>query len=49
MTIKHILIVMAVLIVMIVLAGMYKFNYLAGLPDYDVDGNPMPKVESTND
>jgi len=47
-TIKHILIVVVVLIVMVVFAGMYKFNYLAGLPGYDVDGNPLPKTENTD-
>lgn len=39
---KIILIIIAVLLaifILIVLAGMYKFNYLAYQPGYDVDGN----------
>jgi hypothetical protein len=28
-------------LVLIALAGMYKFNYLADQPGYDVDGNPI--------
>jgi heat shock protein HslJ len=35
----------AVVVLLIVLAGMYKFNYLASLPGYDVDGN---KIEATD-
>lgn len=31
----------ATLIAVVVLAGMYKFNYLANQPGYDVDGNPI--------
>ncbi len=29
-------------VLIIVLAGMYKFNYLANQPGYDVDGNKTP-------
>ncbi len=45
---KTILIVLAgcvALFVLIALAGMYKFNYLASQPGYDVDGN---KIEATD-
>jgi len=28
-------------VIAIVLAGMYKFNYLANQPGYDVDGNKI--------
>lgn len=35
----------AAVLLLIVLAGMYKFNYLASLPGYDVDGN---KIEATD-
>lgn len=39
--IKIILIVIVSFVVIVALAGMYKFNYLAGLPGYDVDGNKI--------
>ena len=41
-----ILSVIALLLVVVIFAGMYKFNYLANQPGYDVDGN---KVEPKND
>jgi hypothetical protein len=37
---KALLLVAAVLLV-IALAGMYKFNVLSGQPGHDVDGNPI--------
>jgi len=41
---KGIIIGVVVIIVIIAIAGMYKFNYLANQSGYDVDGN---KIEST--
>jgi len=41
---KNISIALIVIVVTIAGAGMYKFNYLASLDWYDVDGN---KIEST--
>ena len=35
------LIILGTLIVIIIGAGMYKFNYLAGKDGYDVDGNKI--------
>jgi PDZ domain-containing secreted protein len=39
--IKKILIGISVIILIIIFAGMYKFNYLASQPGYDVDGNKI--------
>lgn len=33
------------IIVFVALAGIYKFNYLASLPCYDADGNPIKQTE----
>ena len=33
------------LIVIVALAGVYKFNYLSGQPGYDVDGNKLEVAE----
>jgi hypothetical protein len=41
---KGIIIGVVFIIVLIAIAGMYKFNYLANQSGYDVDGN---KIEST--
>lgn len=38
---KKIIIVCVVVVVSIIGAGMYKFNYLSGKPGYDVDGNKI--------
>ncbi len=40
-----VLVVCIACVVLVALAGMYKFNYLASLPGYDVDGN---KIEVTD-
>ena len=40
-TIKYIVISLLVIITIIALAGMYKFNYLSGLDGYDCDGNKI--------
>ena len=45
-TIKWILITLFFLLVVIILAGMYKFNYLASQEGYDVDGNPKLPTSS---
>jgi len=44
--IKWILIsVVTIIIIVVIIAGIYKFNYLANQPGYDIDGN---KIESIN-
>ena len=40
-TIKYILISLLIIITLIALAGIYKFNYLSGLEGYDCDGNKI--------
>lgn len=37
------LLTLSVIFLAVVLAGMYKFNYLANQPSYDVDGNKIPE------
>ena len=37
-----------IVILIISLAGMYKFNYLANLPGYDCDGNKI-KTQRTEE
>ena len=37
--IKWILISAVTVIIIVILAGVYKFNYLANQPGYDCDGN----------
>lgn len=43
--VKIIAIGVMVLIVIVALAGVYKFNYLAGRPGYDVEGNKLEVAE----
>lgn len=43
-TIKWVVIGVASIILIVIVLGMYKFNYLASQPGYDVDGN---KIEGT--
>ena len=43
-TIKWILISLILIMLMVIIAGMYKFNYLANQPGYDVDGNKIEEV-----
>jgi len=43
-TIKGIIIGTITVVLVIIIAGIYKFNYLANQPGYDVDGN---KIEDT--
>lgn len=42
---KITLAVIITIIILIALAGMYKFNYLANQPGYDVDGNKIEIAE----
>lgn len=37
---KKALLLAAAIVLLIALAGMYKFNVLSGQPGHDVDGNP---------
>jgi len=45
-TIKWLVIILLTALVLVLLAGMYKFNYLASKEGYDCDGN---KIEKTVD
>ena len=36
---------LAIIIVIVILAGMYKFNYLANQDGYDCDGNKIETVD----
>ncbi len=38
-TMKKALLIVAAVVLLVVLAGMVKFNYLSGQPGHDVDGN----------
>ena len=42
-TIKWIAITLLTLLVLVMLAGMYKFNYLSSQEGYDCDGNKIEK------
>jgi hypothetical protein len=44
-SIKWIVISLIIIVVLIVFAGMYKFNYLANQKGYDVDGNKIKNEE----
>ncbi len=46
---KKILIGIGVVLIIIILAGIYKFNYLANQPGYDVDGNKIENPAKKND
>ena len=41
--IKWIAITLLTMLVLVILAGMYKFNYLASQEGYDCDGNKIEK------
>lgn len=47
-TLKIIAIAFIVVVVTVIIAGMYKFNYLANKPDYDVDGNKIDTNQATH-
>lgn len=38
---KLIIITFITAVILMALAGMYKFNYLSNQPDYDIDGNKI--------
>ena len=40
-TLKWITIILLTILVLVMLAGMYKFNYLASQEGYDCDGNKI--------
>jgi anionic cell wall polymer biosynthesis LytR-Cps2A-Psr (LCP) family protein len=40
---KWIAIILLIVLVLVMLAGMYKFNYLASKEGYDIDGNIIEK------
>jgi anionic cell wall polymer biosynthesis LytR-Cps2A-Psr (LCP) family protein len=42
-TLKWIAIILLTILVLVMLAGMYKFNYLASQEGYDCDGNKIEK------
>ena len=45
--IKWILTSLILIIIVVIIAGMYKFNYLANQPGYDVDGNKIEVVHKS--
>ena len=44
-TLKWVFIILVIVVAIVILAGMYKFNYLANQGGYNVDGN---KIEIGN-
>jgi len=46
-TFKWLAIILLTILVLIALAGMYKFNYLASKDGYDADGNKIEKSIET--
>ena len=44
-TLKWIFIIMAIAFILVMLAGMYKFNYLANQDGYDCDGNKIETID----
>jgi anionic cell wall polymer biosynthesis LytR-Cps2A-Psr (LCP) family protein len=42
-TLKWLAIILLTILVLVILAGMYKFNYLASKEGYDCDGNKIEK------
>ena len=46
-TIKWILISLILIILIVIIAGVYKFNYLANQPGYDCDGNKIEEVHKS--
>ncbi|BDU50405.1 hypothetical protein [Haliovirga abyssi] len=45
--IKAVLIIITSIILIVIIAGIYKFNYLANQPGYDVDGNKIEEVHKS--
>ena len=48
-TLKWFAITLLTVLVLVILAGMYKFNYLASKEGYDIDGNKIEKPRSLNE
>jgi len=46
--IKWILMILLTMLILVVLAGMYKFNYLASKKGYNCDGNKIETPENLN-
>ena len=46
--IKWILIILPIILILLILAGMYKFNYLASKNGYDCDGNKIETPKNLN-
>lgn len=46
---RNILLIALGIIALVAIAGMYKFNYLANQPGYDVDGNKIKTLHPTWD
>lgn len=44
-TTMYIAVTLALAVVAVAIAGMYKFNYLAHQPDHNVDGNRLARAE----
>ena len=42
---KWIAIILVISVILVILAGMYKFNYLANQDGYDCDGNKIEVVD----
>ena len=42
--IKWVVITLLTVLILVILAGMYKFNYLASKDGYDCDGNKIGKI-----
>ena len=42
--IKWVVITLLTVLILVILAGMYKFNYLASKDGYDCDGNKIEKI-----
>ena len=45
-TLKWLAIILLTILVLVMLAGMYKFNYLASQEGYNIDGNKIEKPTS---
>ncbi len=45
--IKWVLISVVTIIIIVIIAGIYKFNYLANQSGYDCDGNKIEKVDNS--
>ena len=48
-TIKWLIIGIVSVVIIVIIAGMYKFNYLANQPGYDCDGNKIQQTEDSGE